>query len=52
MNPYWIVVGFSSVVQLSFFLRWLHRPLALQPERLSQLAGGLRRLWASAMGYF
>jgi hypothetical protein len=25
MNPYWIVVGFSSVVQFLFFLRWLHR---------------------------
>ena len=25
MNPYWIVVAFSSCVQLSLFLRWLHR---------------------------
>jgi len=25
MNPYWIIVGFSSVVQLVIFLRWLHR---------------------------
>jgi hypothetical protein len=25
MNPYWIVVGFSSLVQFLFFLRWLHR---------------------------
>jgi hypothetical protein len=25
MNPYWIVVFFSSVVQLVIFLRWLHR---------------------------
>jgi hypothetical protein len=25
MNPYWIVVGFSSCLQLFFFLRWLHR---------------------------
>lgn len=25
MNPYWIVVAFSSCVQLFFFLRWLHR---------------------------
>src|ERR1700688_1244908 len=25
MNPYWIVVGFSSCVQMFFFLRWLHR---------------------------
>ena len=25
MNPYWIVVGFTSVVQFFIFLRWLHR---------------------------
>jgi len=25
MNPYWIIVGFSSLVQLVMFLRWLHR---------------------------
>jgi hypothetical protein len=25
MNPYWIVVGFSTCVQCFFFLRWLHR---------------------------
>jgi hypothetical protein len=25
MNPYWIVVGFSSLLQMFFFLRWLHR---------------------------
>jgi hypothetical protein len=25
MNPYWIVAGISSCVQLFFFLRWLHR---------------------------
>ncbi len=25
MNPYWIVVGLSSLVQLLVFLRWLHR---------------------------
>jgi hypothetical protein len=25
MNPYWIVVGFPSLLQLLFFLRWLHR---------------------------
>ena len=25
MNPYWIVVGFSSLVQFFIFLRWLHR---------------------------
>jgi hypothetical protein len=25
MNPYWIVVGLSSLVQFLFFLRWLHR---------------------------
>jgi hypothetical protein len=25
MNPYWIVVGLSSLVQFFFFLRWLHR---------------------------
>ena len=25
MNPYWIVVGLSCLVQFSFFLRWLHR---------------------------
>ena len=25
MNPYWIVVGLPSLVQFSFFLRWLHR---------------------------
>jgi hypothetical protein len=25
MNPYWIVVGFSSCLQMFFFLRWLHR---------------------------
>jgi hypothetical protein len=25
MNPYWIVVGISSLVQFVFFLRWLHR---------------------------
>ena len=25
MNPYWIVVGFTSLVQFFIFLRWLHR---------------------------
>ena len=25
MNPYWIVVAFSSLVQFFIFLRWLHR---------------------------
>ena len=25
MNPYWIVVGFSGIVQFVVFLRWLHR---------------------------
>lgn len=25
MNPYWIVVGFPTFLQLYFFLRWLHR---------------------------
>ena len=25
MNPYWIVVGFTSVIQFFIFLRWLHR---------------------------
>ena len=25
MNPYWIVIGFPSFLQLIFFLRWLHR---------------------------
>ena len=25
MNPYWIIVVPSSIVQLFFFLRWLHR---------------------------
>jgi len=25
MNPYWIVVAFSSFLQMFFFLRWLHR---------------------------
>ena len=25
MNPYWIIVGLSSLVQFFFFLRWLHR---------------------------
>jgi hypothetical protein len=25
MNPHWIVVAFTSFVQLFFFLRWLHR---------------------------
>jgi hypothetical protein len=25
MNPYWIVVGISSLVQFFIFLRWLHR---------------------------
>lgn len=25
MNPYWIVVGFTSCVQLTLFIRWLHR---------------------------
>ena len=25
MNPYWIVAGISSCVQLFFFARWLHR---------------------------
>lgn len=25
MNPHWIVVGFTSLVQLSLFIRWLHR---------------------------
>jgi hypothetical protein len=25
MNPYWIVVAFSTCVQFFIFLRWLHR---------------------------
>lgn len=25
MNPYWLFVGFSSLVQFFIFLRWLHR---------------------------
>jgi hypothetical protein len=25
MNPYWIVVAFSTCVQFFVFLRWLHR---------------------------
>jgi hypothetical protein len=25
MNPYWIVVGITSLVQFFIFLRWLHR---------------------------
>jgi hypothetical protein len=25
MNPYWIVIGISSLVQFFIFLRWLHR---------------------------
>jgi len=25
MNPYWLVVGISSLVQFFIFLRWLHR---------------------------
>ena len=25
MNPYWLVVGLSSLVQFAMFLRWLHR---------------------------
>ncbi len=25
MNPYWIVVGLTSLVQFFIFLRWLHR---------------------------
>jgi hypothetical protein len=25
MNPYWIVVALSSLVQFLIFLRWLHR---------------------------
>jgi hypothetical protein len=25
MNPYWIIVGLSSLVQFLIFLRWLHR---------------------------
>jgi hypothetical protein len=25
MNPYWIIVIFSSLVQFVIFLRWLHR---------------------------
>jgi hypothetical protein len=25
MNPYWIIVGFSTLVQFAIFLRWLHR---------------------------
>jgi len=25
MNPHWIVVGFTSCVQLFLFIRWLHR---------------------------
>lgn len=25
MNPYWIVVALSSLVQCYIFLRWLHR---------------------------
>jgi hypothetical protein len=25
MNPYWLIVGLSSLVQFFIFLRWLHR---------------------------
>jgi hypothetical protein len=25
MNPYWLVVALSSVIQFCIFLRWLHR---------------------------
>jgi hypothetical protein len=25
INPYWIIIGFSSLVQFAMFLRWLHR---------------------------
>lgn len=25
MNPYWLFVGISSLVQFFIFLRWLHR---------------------------
>jgi hypothetical protein len=25
MNPYWLVLAFSTCVQLSLFIRWLHR---------------------------
>ena len=25
MNPYWLVFGFTSLVQFVIFLRWLHR---------------------------
>jgi hypothetical protein len=25
MNPYWLVLAFSTAVQLVVFLRWLHR---------------------------
>jgi hypothetical protein len=25
MNSYWIIVAFPSLLQLFFFLRWLHR---------------------------
>jgi hypothetical protein len=25
MNPYWIVVAFTSCIQTFLFLRWLHR---------------------------
>jgi hypothetical protein len=25
MNPYWIIVVISSLVQFAIFLRWLHR---------------------------
>lgn len=25
MNPYWIVVAFTTCVQLFLFLRWMHR---------------------------
>jgi len=25
MNPYWVAIGISSVVQFFIFLRWLHR---------------------------
>ena len=25
LNPYWLTLGFTSIVQLALFLRWLYR---------------------------
>jgi len=43
MNPYWIIIAFSTCVQFFIFLRWLHRRTRDDEIRraLRQIAGRL-----------